>query len=431
MKVLVISHGHPELSAGGAERASYSLFEHLKKVPEVAPIFIARALPSELGHDGWFGSFRGRKDEFLWAPPEFDWFRQVSTQPDLLLRQVQTIAKEFEPDIVHFHHYLFFGLDAVSFFSPLARRGIALTLHEYALICNHSGQMVKTGSLRLCHTASPAECSACFPEVSSGKFFLRERLIKQLISSVDAFVAPSHFLRDRYIAWGLRAEKIDPIENLLPPAFSQRIAGKRTGGNVSGSSRRTRFGYFGQINPYKGATVLLDALKHVSSDVLDRIEVVLFGARLELQPPEFQARLQEQMNESAARVSFFGSYRNEDVPALLQQVDWMVVPSIWWENSPLVIQEARAVGTPILASNIGGMAEKVRDGIDGLHFLAGSAMDCASKIERIARGDAAIDPSPLDVAVQNGEALAQHLNLYGRLARQEPIALAAATEEIA
>ena len=55
--------------------------------------------------------------------------------------------------------------------------------------------------------------------------------------------------------------------------------------------------------------------------------------------------------------------------------DWVVMPSVWWENAPLVIAEAHAHGRPVICSNIGGMAESVRHGVDGLHFPAGDAAD--------------------------------------------------------
>jgi hypothetical protein len=65
-------------------------------------------------------------------------------------------------------------------------------------------------------------------------------------------------------------------------------------------------------------------------------------------------------------------------------VDWVVVPSVWWENSPLVIQEAFQRGRPVICSDIGGMAEKVADGVDGLHFRAGDPEALAATIARAA-----------------------------------------------
>ena len=95
-------------------------------------------------------------------------------------------------------------------------------------------------------------------------------------------------------------------------------------------------------------------------------------------------------------------------------VDWTVMPSIWWENAPVVIQESFLHRRPLIVSNIGGMAEKVRDGVDGLHFRVGSPEDLADCLTRALQepdlwprlADAA--PRPLDLAAF----AAEHLALY-------------------
>jgi glycosyltransferase involved in cell wall biosynthesis len=69
----------------------------------------------------------------------------------------------------------------------------------------------------------------------------------------------------------------------------------------------------------------------------------------------------------------------------MRSVDAVLVPSIWWENSPLVIQEALASRRPIICSDIGGMAEKVRDGIDGCHFRAGDPRALAELLASLSR----------------------------------------------
>lgn len=66
----------------------------------------------------------------------------------------------------------------------------------------------------------------------------------------------------------------------------------------------------------------------------------------------------------------------------MRNVAWMVIPSVWWENSPLVIQEAFMHRRPVICSNIGGMAEKVDDGVNGLHFRVGDAADLAATLHR-------------------------------------------------
>jgi glycosyltransferase involved in cell wall biosynthesis len=86
-------------------------------------------------------------------------------------------------------------------------------------------------------------------------------------------------------------------------------------------------------------------------------------------------------------VRLHGRYRPQDLPSLMADVDWVVVPSIWYENAPLVIQEAFQHGKPVICSDIGGMAEAVTDGVDGLHFRAGSSGALADTLLRAATTD--------------------------------------------
>ena len=67
------------------------------------------------------------------------------------------------------------------------------------------------------------------------------------------------------------------------------------------------------------------------------------------------------------QVKFYGHYTREQLPGILAEMDAVVVPSVWWENSPLVIQEA-FLAELVICSNIGGMAEEATDGVNGLHF---------------------------------------------------------------
>jgi glycosyltransferase involved in cell wall biosynthesis len=75
-----------------------------------------------------------------------------------------------------------------------------------------------------------------------------------------------------------------------------------------------------------------------------------------------------------------GKYNHSELADLMAAIDWVVVPSTWWENSPLVIQEAFQFGRPVICSDIGGMAEKVEHGVNGLHFRAGDAESLAATI---------------------------------------------------
>jgi glycosyltransferase involved in cell wall biosynthesis len=111
------------------------------------------------------------------------------------------------------------------------------------------------------------------------------------------------------------------------------------------------------------------------------------GANLELQPGAHQDRIRRLVEAAGDSVTMMGRYDWRHLGRLMESIDWVVLPSIWWENSPLVIQEAFFHGRPIICSDIGGMAEKVKHASDGLHFRARDARHLAEVIERAATTD--------------------------------------------
>jgi glycosyltransferase involved in cell wall biosynthesis len=408
VKVMIIAHGHPSLSPGGGERAAYALFEHLKGRQEIEnPIFVARSGHESIGHSAPLGAFRGRDNEILASPMPCHSFTHRTEDYALLEKIVFDLIDRYSPDVVHVHHFVFWG---VELFEILRKRGVTilLTLHEYMAICHRHGQMLKTNG-RLCSIATAAECSACFPEYPPGHFFLRERIIKAFLEYVDHFISPSRFLADRYATWGIPKHKISVIENPLSPDLLDQAAGllnpseERIDLGDSGIDRkaaiigaspkesyRIRIGFFGQINPYKGLDVLFEAISLLSADERQRIFVGLHGARLESQNEEFRTRFSSLLEKVADSVVLHGPYDNGSVLSLMHQYDWIVVPSIWWENSPVVIQEALLIGKPILCSRIGGIEEKAAGHDNVLLFEAGNAVDLAYKLRKLATPSATV-----------------------------------------
>lgn len=411
MRVLVVSHGHPSFSIGGAELASHNLFRGLDAMDGCEAHYLARACPPLARHgDSPLMSLRhGARETFLYSD-DYDHFwmsnRDLGTLREALARYLEHVR----PDVIHIHHVLGLGLEILY----LARRlvpdaAIVVTFHEYLSICLNHGQMVKARDGRLCSRASPADCAVCLPQHAPAEIFKRELFVKGHLGLADAYVSPSRFLIDRYADWGLPRDKFRFIENGLDIADP---APPRTGG------RRARFGYFGQISQFKGLPVLLDAVARVPADAWgDDAALCVFGGNLEHQPEDFRTRFAALMEAAGRRARFYGSYAAADLPALMRQVDWVVVPSVWWENSPLVIQEAFAHGRPVICSDAGGMAEKVRDGIDGLHFRIGSPEALADRLTEALTDDALwprlreARPTPPGVAT----VAAQHRALYAEL----------------
>ena len=152
------------------------------------------------------------------------------------------------------------------------------------------------------------------------------------------------------------------------------------------------------------------------------VHLHIHGANLEFQTEEFQNTFREAVACCRDSVTLVGRYANEDIPGLMSKVDWVVVPSVWWENSPLVIQEAKMHRRPVICSGVGGMAEKVDDRVSGLHFRVNDPHDLAEAM--LAAAD---DPEmwsrlrermPRVTSIE--ECVSEHVRLYDSLMRGVP-----------
>ena len=278
--------------------------------------------------------------------------------------------------------------------------------------------MVKTQRGALCRSSSPASCHACFPHIGPGQFFGRQIHLLSHLGLADAYVSPSRFLIDRYVDWGLPAERFRLIENAVDGEQAQ-------GRPLDRGGRRNRFAFFGQITEFKGLAVVLDAITRLPDEVWGDATLSVFGGNLEFQPELFQNKFQALMRQAGQRARFCGSYQHDELAGLMADIDWVVVPSIWWENSPVVIQEAFFHRRPPIVSGIGGMAEKVRHEIDGLHFRATSPESLAERLSRALLDErlwsrlSAAAPTPPSPALFASD----HLKLYAQLhAGGEPVA---------
>ncbi len=281
-------------------------------------------------------------------------------------------------DVVSLHHFLHYGVEAIRSLTAEHRARVFVTLHEFLAICHHHGQMITRPALMLCERSSPTACTTCFPEHTRQQFALRQELFHSAFAGVDGFVSPSRFLADRFIEWGLSAARIAVIENGLanPPPLRASRQKPPNGAWV--------FGFFGQINPFKGVDVVLRAAELLSqkSDLAQRIRIRIHGSIVG-QSQDFSEHFHCLLKKHEF-LSYTGPYDNTSVMRLMGDCDYIVVPSLWWENSPMVIQEAYAAGRPVLCTGIGGMAEKVLDGASGLHFRLGEAADLLRAIDAAA-----------------------------------------------
>ena len=409
-RLLVAAHSHPAVTKGGAEIAAWRLYESIGARPGWQCWFMGCAREAGAGRAGSVITQPFSETEFVYAPMAFDWFKFANLDKQYP-RELGTVLGEVAPDIIHFHHYVNFGVETFLHI----RRGlpdcrIVLTLHEYQAICNHYGQMVTKEKKSLCYEGSPRDCNRCFPEFSRSDFFLRKTYISRFFDLVDQFVSPSAFLADRYVQWGVPAAKMAVLENVTAPAEPTDSSVPRSDDKI------LRVGFFGQVSFLKGIHVALDAARVLEDEEVADIQIEIHGDYTG-QPEEFQQDFLERLAKAGRNVRYHGPYDNRRVDQLMRGFDVILVPSIWWENSPVVIQEALRNRRPIVCSNIGGMAEKVRDGKDGFHFPVGSAIELAALLrslaedrERLARVGREMQPAePPERAVE------RHVELYERL----------------
>jgi glycosyltransferase involved in cell wall biosynthesis len=394
LKVLLICHNHPSLYPGGTEAYALETYEEMQASGEVDPIFLARvgttASTKPVPHPGTpFGLVDPDDPQFFIFSElsDFDWLTLSAKKKELFTTHLREFLLTHRPDVIHVHHTLYLGIDLLrEIRSTLPNTLIVHSLHEYRPICHRDGVLVRTRDAELCTHASPRRCHECFPDISEEAFFMRQRFIQSQFAAVDLFLAPSQFLLERYVEWGVPPDKIRYHEHGRPPVDAAEASDRPV---------RSRLGYFGQFNPYQGVNVLLEAMQLLANqdeaangsgaarradDAARNVHLNLHGANLEWQSESFQKEFHERAEASAANVTLVGRYDEEDLPRLMQNVDWVVAPSTWWENSPLVIQEAFQHKRPVICSGIGALAEKVTDGVNGLHFRVGDPASLAETI---------------------------------------------------
>ena len=393
MRIVYVSYMHPEVAPGGAQQVAYELFR--ASLAEGHDAFLISAL--EANHEAEYGKpgapivpMHGEERQYFFFPQHYD-FVHLSVGDWRSLKFFGELIERLKPDVVHFHHYHRIGIEAIRAARLAAPKAtICLTLHEMMAICMADGQMLKRPSRDLCHAATPIECNRCFPDLRPEFMTLRAARLKAVLEDVDRFIFPSEFLAERYVDWGLPGEKCAVIPNgqVHPaPGFDRR----------QHSPQVNRFGFFGQFIDNKGIDVILEALIILGKEnrmpacgiVLD-----INGGNEHYATPAYLAKIHAQMSElqtlkvGPLQVRSRGRYTRDQLADRMKDVDWVIAPSTWWEVFGLVVSEAWMFGRPVIVSNIGGLGERVKDGVNGCKFPARDARILASIIAQQAADEA-------------------------------------------
>jgi glycosyltransferase involved in cell wall biosynthesis len=233
----------------------------------------------------------------------------------------------------------------------------------------------------------------------------------RLVPAVDLFLSPSRFLLEQLVAWGVPAERIRHVRAGIDGARFERI--------VRVPSERLRVAFLGTLARHKGPHVLIAAWARLPEDLRQRGSLDLYGP-----PggdPAYVAELEAAARACGARLH--GRLEGDAVLELHARTDLLVVPSLWFENQPLVILEALWARTALAVSDLGGMAELVHEGETGLCFPAGDAAALATRLAELLGDRRALDalqrsrPAPPDVSSDVEQVEGAYRELLARRAR--------------
>lgn len=287
------------------------------------------------------------------------WSRESYRRIDKLLR-----SRPF--DILHVQN--FFPLWSPSVYYAAARNWVPVvqTLHNYRLMCVNSlffrdqhlcqeclGRFLPWhGVVHACYRHSRAASAVVVSMVGAHKLAGTWR------KRVSTYIAVSEFARDIYIAGGLPANKIAVKPNFIHPTPPPGTGG---GGYAL---------YVGRLSQEKGIAAMLNAWKGAHEAI--PLKIVGEGPLAEL----VIAAMQENK-----RIEYLGAKPLPEVLDLMRNAEFLVFPSEWYETMGRTIMEAFAVGTPVIATNIGPPATMVVPGETGFHFMPGSVAELRERAE--------------------------------------------------
>lgn len=227
------------------------------------------------------------------------------------------------------------------------------------------------------------------------------RLLEAL-QGAAAIVAPSKFLRSMFEKNGMPAGLLQYVPYGVDP---DRFGGHQ---KVWGDAltERVEFGYIGSITEHKGLHVLIEAIRKIPGEAWHLHVHGSLGTH-----PEYSSRIEE-LADGDPRITFHGQFEPADLGTVLERLDLIVVPSLWYENTPFSVLEAKMIGLPVLASRLGGITESIKHGENGFLFKAGSLLSLTGMIRKILA-----DPEQLREMASTGQvrSLADNLDDFETL----------------
>lgn len=288
-------------------------------------------------------------------------------------RSLKNKIVSFKPDVAHVH--LIFGTLSGSVLRTLKKQKVpvVMTVHDYRLLCPANAMLDRHG--KICEKCRKTRYYQCFfRRCSEGNLlysamimleaYLRKWFIKP-IKLVDRFIFVSDFARGKHISYDKRyADKSIRLYNMTDEKAEQPAA------------KGDYFLFFGRISKEKGLTTLIKAIKGKN------IKLVIAGRGPQEEEVSRMADAQPIINGNQStdhNIEFAGFKSGNDLERLIRNCSFVVVPSEWYENNPMTVVEAFALGKPVIGARIGGIPELVTSGT-GFLFESGDPLSLSEAI---------------------------------------------------
>lgn len=284
------------------------------------------------------------------------------------VRKLEKVIKEEKPDIAHLHNVAHQISPAIIRVLKKNNIPVIQTLHDYKIVCpnyrlfsnNEVCFKCKGGKFYNCATRKCMKNSRLKSILAAIESYLNKDSYRQ----ADLFIAPSEFMKKVCVEGGIPEEKIKMMHNFVSPSFT--AMGKKP-------EPKDYFFFYGRLSGEKGIDVLLEAAKKEN-----------FNLKIAGVGPDYE-KLKSDIKESGLenRVELVGPKYGEELKKLIGEAKAVIAPSIWPENMPLNILETMFLGRPVIASDIGGIPEIIKDGKTGLLFEPGNVDDLILKIKSL------------------------------------------------
>ena len=275
-------------------------------------------------------------------------------------------------DLLHCIHPMRVGEIA----RAVKERGLKVILHlvDYWTLCPRVTLQRPDGSL--CDGPDRGKNCAlhCYHTDTLDRLMKRWSEAQDLLTMTDVVISPSEFLIDMFRRNGVNTSKFVYLPHGADYSVMKNLERR------SDDRRKTtiNLGFLGTLLPHKGIDVLVKAFTKIP---VDNLRLKIYGGYFDMH--EYYSNLLE-LAKGDKRIEFCGEYHFESIADVIKDIDMVVVPSLWYENAPLVISMAQMFGIPVIASRLGGMAEMVADGVNGFTFQPGDVEDLADRIRMIA-----------------------------------------------